>query len=166
MRSYFFLVFWLIGFSVLAQNTVLPTGPFIRIYNAEGKKIGKGRVITVSDSVLTFGSDYRGSSLPIQNIHTIKTKHSKGHLPLVLGISGFVAGATIAGINYNEDAILFGRGFEMIGTGFIGALGTSSIGAIISGARKEEVFIVDGDIEKVNKMISELGINQSSNQKE
>lgn len=160
MRLYLFLVFWLFCFSVLAQNNGLPSGPFIRIYDEKGEKIAKGKVLSVSDSVLTIGSDQRNKSVLIQDVFKVETKRSKGHLPLVLGMAGFAVGATFGAISTRDFNQTFD--YELLGlegtllTGMYTALGSSIIGLAISLSKNYETYNIEGDPNKLKSAIYEI----------
>ena len=53
--------------------------PFIRIYNGHGKKIGKGRIELIADTVLVIANDKKQlQRFLVTEISFIKTKRSAG----------------------------------------------------------------------------------------
>ncbi|WP_296699533.1 hypothetical protein [Algoriphagus sp.] len=152
-----FLFSWLPSFS---QNKGFPTGAFIRVYNSDGIKIGKGKISSLTESDLILGSEQKSKSIPVKNISIIKTKRSKGHLPLIFGGTGFLIGAGIGADAASNDLLYNSyydfRGSSIILFGLLTGVGSSALGLIISASKKYEVYEIDGELNKLKEGISEI----------
>src|SRR5215467_11311318 len=88
------LLAWLaLSSSVYAQKPL-----FVRVYGVHGKKIDKGRILAVTDTTLQLNGKSGPDTIVLQNIGSIRTRHSAGH---TIGIStaiGVVIG-TVIGIS-------------------------------------------------------------------
>ena len=83
--------------SVVAQKSI-----FVRVYDLEGKKMNKGRVLSVTNPSLHLKKGRRAVIIPVQNIGYIKTKRSEGHNVLVGSLIGLTTG-TIAAMAYGNS---------------------------------------------------------------
>ena len=134
-----------------AQKPTIETGMFVRVYNLEGKKISKGKLIEVSDTLLIIKSNGKFNNLDSKQIGYIKTKRSAGHNALM----GAAIGATVtsiisvASINPDDGFIIdstpnsFGEAMVVgvVGGGIVG----SAIGAITIPLKNTNKFIINGD---------------------
>ena len=53
--------------------------PFIRVYSIEGKKIAKGHIAFINDSILGLKNGDKLIELGIDELGRVKTKKSAGH---------------------------------------------------------------------------------------
>jgi len=90
----------ILSINVCAQNEFENTNIFVRVYDLEGKKIGKGKILSISETSLQL---YRKGEFIVNGIGSIKTKHSGGNNRLIGAASGAVLlgtrGAVIGGKN-------------------------------------------------------------------
>jgi len=136
---------------------------FTRVYNKNSKKINKGKVVAVLDSVLQLKRNDRLINIPVTDIGYIKTKRSAGNNILVGSIIGSVSGALIGAVSSNEETKtdsnwLFGE-YEYTtgtspGTGAISGAGAgimvgALVGAGVSVFKNSQTFVINGNKEKL-----------------
>jgi hypothetical protein len=146
-----------------AQKGVNQKKGFLRVYNLEGKKISKGKIAFINDSILGLTKAGELVEIKVTEIGRIKTKRSGGHNLLVGSLVGGGLLAIIVGASSKEETKtvnggwLFGE-FEYtsgispssgaaIG-GVIGLTGGAAIGGITSVFKNSKTFIINGDIKK------------------
>ena len=136
---------------------------YVRVYNLEGQKINKGRVVYTNDSILGLKKGTKFIEVNIKNIGEIKTKGSVGKSVLTASLIGGKAGALIGAATSQEQTKtadggwLFGEYQYTTGTssgtgaaigGGAGLLGGALIGLGSSLFKNSETFIINGDKEK------------------
>lgn len=135
---------------VFSQNETKNKKLFVRVFNFEGKKIGKGYVAKVADSTLELSRSNEYLSISLKEISYIKTKRSTGSNALI----GSIAGATTLGVlgaaTADPDAWIFGytaaEGASAFG--LVGAIGGGAIGGLTSVFKNSKTFVIEGDKEK------------------
>ena len=145
-----------------SQSETNKLGLFIRVYNLKGKKLEKGRVLFINDSVLGIENKNTIKEISLVDIYKIKTKRSTGHNVLVSSLVGGGLGALIGAASSKEETRtgsnwLFGE-YEYTtgnspGTGAaIGAGAGITVGALtglgISAFKNSKTYFIDGDIQK------------------
>jgi hypothetical protein len=140
----------LFSINLFAQNQTIKTEKFIRVYNLKGKKIAKGNIVFVNDSILSLKNTGKLKEIRIDEIGKIKTKRSGGHNVLmgsVFGASlGVVVGVAIVDSDYLYWDYTAGEGALFFGG--LGALGGAAIGGVTAGIKKTETYIINGDFKK------------------
>lgn len=131
--------------ALLAQKPL-----FVRVYDGHGKKIEKGHVMMVTDSLLQLKLNTLEAGVPVQNIGFIKTGRSDGHNILTGAIIGTSLGVILGVATADPDAWILpytaGEGAAMFGLG--GAIQGALIGLITLLGKKEKTFEIHGDFEK------------------
>lgn len=148
---------------VLAQNEASPKSLFVRVFDLNGHKIEKGKIIFVNDTLLVLNKPKSVVKLNVSRIGKIKTKRSTGHDVLVGSAVGGISLAIVGAATSKEET--------KTGTGFFGdyeyTSGTSSgEGAVIGGTlgfaagalvglgtsafKKTKSYTIDGDLSKWN----------------
>jgi hypothetical protein len=136
--------------SMYSQNQTKENKMFVRVFDFEGKKIGKGYIVVANDSTLELSRSNESKTISLKNINYIKTKRSAGNNVLV----GSIAGATTLGIlgaaTADPDAWIFvyTAAEGALGFGLIGAVGGGAIGGITSVFKNAKTFSIDGNNEK------------------
>ncbi len=163
MKAFLLMTFFLFPTLAFSQDRGVSTGSFIRIYDSNGDKIAKGRILSVTDSSLIVESAKKSKSIPIKNVAIIKTKHSFGHLPLVLGTSGIILGGIVGAASYQGSNnsgsgwdIDLGIGASVLGGSMIFGPGLALEGVLISATKKHETFEIDGDVNKLKKAVLKI----------
>lgn len=143
-----FLTLAFISFSMLnAQETNTKPGAFVRVYDLEGTKIAKGKIISLNDSTIVTGPEGNTDTVNRNRIGSIKTKRSAGNNVLMGAAIGTGTGA-ILGIASGGENSWWGQGEGAGGFGlFFGAVG-AGIGAITIIFKKSNTFVIEGDLSK------------------
>jgi hypothetical protein len=153
----------LFSISVHSQNESNKLGLFVRVYNLKSKKVEKGRVLYIKDSVLGIKNTKTIKEVSFVDIGKIKTKRSTGHNVLVGSLLGGALGTIIGAATSKEETKtgdggwLFGEyeyttGYST-GTGAAIGAGTGiTAGAIaglgISAFKNSKTYLIDGDMQK------------------
>lgn len=146
------ILFSLLLFSCLVQSQEksMDKSHFIRVYDLDGKKLAKGRLINVSDTQITLQRGKKTESLAISSIGYMRTKRSVGHNALI----GAAAGTAVAAITFasqaDPDAWIFGyTAGEGILVGFIlGAPAGAATGALSALFKNSEQFEINGQADR------------------
>lgn len=127
---------------------------FVRVYNLEGKKINKGIVLAVNDTLLLLQKGKRSVKIAVSDIGFIKTKRSAGHNVLMGAAIGSTAVSiiSVASINPDDGFIIdttpnnFGDAIAVgiVGGGILG----STIGAITIPFKNTKTYIINGDAQQ------------------
>jgi outer membrane lipoprotein SlyB len=129
-----------------AQKEVTSHNIFVRVYNMEGKKISKGSIIFINDSLLGLKNSSEKGKISMKDIGFIKTKRSAGNNVLIGAASGATFGVIIGVSSADPDAWIFGytagEGAALFGS--IGALGGGAIGGLSSLFKESETYIING----------------------
>ena len=126
MKNLIIALILLLCLNVYAQEAIPQEKIFLRVYNLKGKKIHKGKVFSVSDSVLKLNLLNKITQISFEEIGYIKTKRSTGHNALM----GASIGTTLGMIgssgesSYIPDAL--GIGILTTGGALLGLLTWSS----------------------------------------
>ena len=133
--------------NVYSQNGNISEGTFVRVYNLEGKKIGKGKVFTVSDTLLTLRKNSKYINLRPIDIGFIKSKHSAGHNVLMGSIVGGGTMAILGAASADPDAWIFGYSVAEGATAgaLFGGVAGGAIGGATSLFKNSETFIINGE---------------------
>ncbi|MCO4823053.1 MAG: hypothetical protein KC469_13365 [Flavobacteriaceae bacterium] len=135
---------------------------FVRVFNIDGKKINKGYVVFINDSVLGLSGEEKITKISFNDIGRIKMKRSSGNNALMGAGIGGVMGATIGLISADEEIKtsnygFFGSNVYTSGTspgtgaaigGGIGLAGGALIGLGSSLFKNKPTFIIDGAQDK------------------
>jgi len=148
MKFLFFITLALISSSILyAQETKNKAAPFVRVYDLNGKKISKGRIVSVTDTSLITGPREKPVNIGVSKIGFIKTKRSVGNNILwgaaigtgfgaILGVASGDTGGGFFAYSKEEGAGGFGLIFGVMGAG---------IGGITAIFKKSNTYPIDGE---------------------
>lgn len=133
--------------NVYAQKPAIETGMFIRVYNLKGQKIGKGKLFTASDTLLTLKKNSKFINIEPLDIGIIKTKRSVGHNFLMGSIIGGTSMAVLGAASADPDAWIFGYTAAEGATGgvVVGGISGAAIGGITILFKNSKKFIINGD---------------------
>ncbi|MBP1839402.1 hypothetical protein [Formosa algae] len=141
MKNLIFILTLILSLNVCAQNTSFEdTNVFVRVYDAQGKKINKGHIVSISDTSLQLVKRGETIDVPINDIGSIKTKYS-GWTNVV---TGAVLGAGVGFIAGDPEVIA------------IGTVAGAAAGWITTLFKKTETFDIDGDAAKLEALESLL----------
>ncbi len=128
---------------------------FVRIYNMDGKKINKGRIVFVRDSLLGLKRDSKTFEIKVTDIGFMKTKRSAGHnllMGVAIGATTFSA-ISVASIDPNDSDFIFDEtpdtfGDAMIGGVVLGGIAGGVIEAITIPFKNSKTFLINRDVHK------------------
>ena len=125
--------------------------PFLRVFNLEGKKIAKGKLLRITDSTLHLKAKYKNEDIYFSDIGIIKTKRSVGN-NIITGasIGGgtlFIIGAA-AKTRSNSNSLTLSRGEGSIAGPIIGIPAGSLLGGVTSLFKKSKTFEINGNQEQ------------------
>jgi hypothetical protein len=153
---------------VFAINASAQRSVFLRVFDANGSKIGKGKLVGVTDSSIILTA----TEVPYTRIGFIKTKRSIGHTMIVsgaiitgvtalLGVVGNAAdsrSATLGSAGGNWDILSFNTGDVLAISVLAGIFNGALIGGINALSRKTLVFHINGQELEWRKARTELGL--------
>ena len=151
MKYLFTFVYFIICYGALSQSNATPAlrhkKLFIRLYNARFEKIGKGYLLTATDSTVTVLNEKKQISWPVKDIAVIITRRSAGHNILISYAACIGAGIILGAVKApaytapykTESSIEAGLLFPA--TGIL-------IGGATALARKKEIFQINGNTQK------------------
>jgi hypothetical protein len=130
-----------------AQKENNKAAPFVRVYDLNGEKTSKGRIIEITDSSLVVSRGENPVNIELSKIGFIKTKRSVGNNILYGAAIGAGTGA-ILGLASGGENEWWGKGEGAGGFGLIlGAMG-AGIGAITAIFKKPKTYPINGDLSK------------------
>ncbi|MGB5386867.1 MAG: hypothetical protein WBN20_08795 [Eudoraea sp.] len=133
--------------AIYAQKEKNKSAPFVRVYDLNGTKISKGRIVSVTDSSLVLGPKDKTVNIEVSKIGLIKTKRSVGNNILIGAAIGTGTGA-ILGFATGGESQFWGKGDGAAAGGLtMGAIG-AGVGAIIAIFKKSDTYDIEGDITK------------------
>ncbi len=163
------LIIFLLIFVGITVNVSAQKKTFLRLYKMSGEKFAKGFFAGTTDTALLLLNDNVITSIPVNQIGTIKTKRSIGHTILVSSAI-FGVGASIlfaAGSSGSTSGFYTYSAGEGFAGGFlIGSAVGALVGAIIDASKKSQTFLIDGKAEnwaKVKPVIDQLAVAKISN---
>jgi len=143
MKMLLLLIALLLSTGAFPQEAPEKTNPFVRVYDLQGTKFSKGKILSISDSTLQL----KGSSLiNIRDIGFIKTKRSGGHNILMGAVSlagiSAIAGAATAD---PDDLIGYSPG-EGAAVGIVlGGTAGAALGGLSILAKNSRTYVIHGD---------------------
>jgi RNase P/RNase MRP subunit p29 len=135
MKYLLFTVALFLCVNITAQELPKKSKIFVRVYNNQGKKIAKGKILKITDSTLVLKKGSKSITVPSSEISYIKTKKTKGHSVLMGALPG------VALLIISDD------GYAAAGSIFLTFVGTSA-GFIASLFKKSTTYSFTGDIAK------------------
>lgn len=140
----------LLSSNLFSQESTGTKKLFVRVYNLEGKKIGKGHIVSLTDSLLQLKRGAKDLQFSFNDIGTIKTKRSAGHNILVGAVIGATTFAILGAASADPDAWIFAyTAAEGAAAGAVGgALGGAALGGASVALKKSLTYPIDGNIEK------------------
>lgn len=144
-----FCIALMLCINVNAQKEAKRHDAFVRVYSSEGKKIAKGHIAFINDSILGLKNEDKLIELHVEEIGYIKTKKSAGHNVLIATTTGATLGIILGVSTSDPDAFLgYTAGEGAVAFGGLGAIGGAALGGITSALKKSETYIIDGDLKK------------------
>lgn len=154
MKTLIFTISLFCCFSICGQDN---ESVFLRVFDLEGNKIAKGKIHSVSDTVLILKLRQIFKEVKVKNIGTIKTKRSVGNSVGVGAIGGTSLGILLGVVASDENNFLS----STAQTSALGIFGTilGAVGGGIAGvSKKSTTYSIDGDSLKWQEFAQEMGI--------
>lgn len=141
-------IFLFLTFSMqLSAQKVKKTGkePFVRIFDATGKKIYSGFLTETTDHSIFIIQKEKSVEVPVSQIAMIKLRRSFGHTVLITSLIGGVAFAIVGAASADPNALIFGyTAGEGIAAGLLfGVPAGAAVGSIIAGTRNRPIFKIN-----------------------
>ncbi|NEW78161.1 MAG: hypothetical protein GZ086_01800 [Gelidibacter sp.] len=150
MKNLIFAITLILSINIYSQNRFEKTKAFVRVYDLQGKKIGKGKILSISDTSLQLNRKVASAEIPVNSIGSIKTKRSAGHNVLKGAVIGASTMAILGAATANPDdwflAYSAGEGVA-VGAVFGGA-GGAAIGGITILFKNSKSYEINGDLKK------------------
>ncbi len=155
MKNLIFAITLILSINVCAQNEFKNTNVFVRVYDLQvvrvydlqGKKIGQGNILSISETSLQLNRQGESMEIPVNSIGSIKTKRSAVHNVLKGAVIGATTMALLGAATADPDSWVFGY---TAGEGAaIGALLGGTAGAAIGGItilfKNSKFYEINGD---------------------
>ena len=127
--------------------------PFVRVFNYDGKKIGKGYIQEITEDKLVLVLRKKTKTLPIAEINTLKLKRSYGNSVAVGALIGTGIGVLTA-ISVDGASDDYFENIEYVVLPPMGFLSGTTIGAIVGIFRKPIEVQIDGRADNLHKFNS------------
>ncbi len=153
MKTLIFTISLFCCFSICGQDN---ESKFLRVFDLEGKKIAKGKVHSISDTVLTLKLRQIFREVEVKNIGTIKTKRSVGNSVGIGAIGGASLGILIGAVASDEYDFLSSTA-QTAGLGIFGTI-LGAVGGGVTGLSKKSItYPINGDILKWQEFTKAIG---------
>jgi len=142
----FFQITFLVLFLFAGENIHAQKNIFIRLYDLNGKKIGKGNLLPGTDSTIDVLRGKRTNTFSISNVGGVKTKRTFGHSVLIgtgVGVGLATIGIAVSAIasNSNNEETSFDAGLIALGLPYAGAF----VGTVVGAITKRRTFEIKGN---------------------
>ena len=118
---------------------------FVRLYNHNNQKVGKGHLLYGNDSTIQLSLGRTIARFPVSEIETIKTKRAGGHNLLLGTAIGFGAGIAVVGL---ASVVEHGNGvasFDIAVVGLLLPVAGFAAGGVSEAFRKSQTFLINGN---------------------
>jgi len=146
MKNLIFAISMILSINVCAQNGFENANVFVRAYDLQGKKISKGKILSISETSLQLNRNGESMEIPLSSLGSIKTKHSAGNNILVGAATGATTMALLGVATADPDAFL---GYTAGGGAVLGGILGAPLGAVIGGItilfKNSKSYEINGD---------------------
>lgn len=146
MKNLLFAITLLLCLNITAQELPKKSKFFVRVYNNEGKKIAKGKILKITDSTLVLKKGRSSIKVASNEISYLKTKRSNYHNAL-LGAAGGL-GLGLATANTKPSYFNPSPGRSRFTSSLAGAIIGYGIGYITTIFKNSKQYIIGGDAQK------------------
>ncbi len=141
MKYFLFAVTLLLCLNISAQELPKKSKTFVRVYNNEGEKIAKGKILNITDDALILKKGSKSITISSSNISYLKTKRTNNHNVLMGGLAG--VGYGLFGLTQSSVDEFRTIGFVLL-TPIFTAIG-SGIGYLTTIFKKSKHYSIQGD---------------------
>ena len=146
MKNLFFAIALVLSVNISAQVGPEKANVFVRVYDLQGKKISKGNILSISDTLLQLKGKREPMKIAARSIGLIKTKHSGGNNVLIGAVSGATFLAILGAAAYNPGSWVLGSAAAGAAIGvFLGAPTGAAIGGITTLFKNSKSYKINGD---------------------
>lgn len=147
MKNLFFTIALILSIHISAQEGTEKANVFVRVYDLQGQKISKGKILSISDTSLQLKGKKEPIEVTAKSIGLIKTKHSGGNNVLVGAASGASLLAILGAATADPDAMIMGysAGEGAAAGAFLGGTAGAAIGGITTLFKESESYKINGD---------------------
>jgi len=146
MKNLIFAITLLLSINICAQNELENRNVFVRVYDFQGKKIGKGNIFSISDSYLQLNWKRASVKIPVSSIGSIKTKRSAGNNIILGATVGATSLAIVGAASASSDGFLGYTATEgAVGGAVLGGTAGAIIGGITIVFKKTTSYEINGD---------------------
>ena len=147
MKYLLFTIALFICTNITAQELPKKSKIFVRVYNNQGKKIAKGKILDITDNSLTLKKGSGSITIPLSEIETLKTKRSNGNNVLFGAAGGFLLGLGIVASNSGPcDGLgCTGKGIAYVGAIILPMIG-SGIGYLTTLFKNSKEYLIVSDV--------------------
>jgi len=157
MKNLILVITLILSSNVCAQNGLENTNVFVRVYDLQGKKISKGKILSISETSLQLNRKGESMNIPVESIGSIKTKRSAGNNVLFGAATGATTMAILGAATADPDAWIFGytAGEGAAAGALLGGTAGAAIGGITILFKNSKSYEINGDKVKL-KAFTEL----------
>ncbi|MFO7721510.1 MAG: hypothetical protein R6W85_13875 [Gillisia sp.] len=146
MKILFFALVLLFSIHSYAQEKTEIDNLFVRVYDLQGQKINKGKVLAVTDKSLQIKGKKGPINLDVAGIGSIKTKRSAGNNILIGSAIGTVALSTLVGSQ--SEGFLFNTAEGFAAGAIVGLPLGAAAGGLTTIFKNSKSYAIDGDLLK------------------
>lgn len=149
MKILIFAIAIIFSINSYAQGKTEIGNLFVRVYNLQGQKISKGKVLAVTDNSLQIKGKKGPMNIDVSSIGLIKTKRSAGNNLLIGSVIGASAMAILGAATAEPDSFLgYTAGEGAAGGAIIGLPLGAAVGGITVIFKNSKSYSIDGDLLK------------------
>ncbi|TRO64508.1 hypothetical protein [Christiangramia sabulilitoris] len=144
MKNLIFILVVILGMGLNAQTSFDKPKIFVRVYDMQGNKIGKGKISAISENSLQLSRHKKTADFPLSNIGQIRTKRSIGNNFATGAMIGAVAVGILGAVFAEPDSGWFsytageGAGAGIIAGGILGA-GVGGLSIVFKNAKSYRI---------------------------
>ncbi len=150
MKTLIFAIVLIFSINIYAQGETDMGNIFVRVYNLQGQKISKGKVLSVTDNSLQIKGKRGPMNIDVGSIGLIKTKRSAGNNVLIGSVIGASAIAIYGASTAEPDAWILP--YTAAEGAAMGAIVGLPLGAAVGGFtalfKNSKSYSIDGDLLK------------------
>ncbi|MCM4172742.1 hypothetical protein DHD32_14715 [Arenibacter sp. TNZ] len=159
MKNILLILAFLLVTSTYGQQKIKTTGEFVRVFDLHRKKIGKGKILVLSDSILQLKGNKGELSFRPEEIGFIQTKRAAGNNVLIGTLSGAVVLAVVVAASADPNDWVFGytTGEGAAVGAVLGAVSGAALGSLSVLFKKSEIYPINGNLSYWKTFKDDLG---------
>lgn len=136
--------------NITAQELPKNSKIFVRVYNNQGEKIAKGKILNITDDSLILKKGSSSITIPLNEIETLKTKRSNGNNVLFGAAGGSLLGLAIVASESGKSNAGFrgtAKGLAYAGAILVVFIG-SGVGYLTTLFKYSQEYTIGSDVVK------------------